>query len=88
MPIIGATALSRGFALPSTAHLLFDLLVVFVVAKAAGELFERLGLPPVVGEILAGILVGPSGLNVVHESRCTCSTLACTPRSCSRLKRR
>ncbi len=55
--------------MPTTAHMLFDLLVVFVVAKAAGELFERLRQPAVVGEILAGMLVGPSGLNLVHESQ-------------------
>ncbi len=55
--------------MPTTAHILFDLLVVFVVAKAAGELFERLRQPAVVGEILAGMLVGPSGLNLVHESQ-------------------
>lgn len=53
----------------ATAHVLFDLLVVFVAAKAGGELFERLRLPAVVGEILAGMLVGPSGLNLVHESQ-------------------
>jgi Kef-type K+ transport system membrane component KefB len=55
--------------LPTTAHILFDLLVVFVAAKAGGELFERLRQPAVVGEILAGMLVGPSGLNLVHESQ-------------------
>jgi Kef-type K+ transport system membrane component KefB len=54
---------------PTTAHILFDLLVVFVVAKAAGELFERLRQPAVVGEILAGMLIGPSGLGLVHESQ-------------------
>ena len=53
----------------TTAHILFDLLIVFVAAKAGGEIFERLRQPAVVGEILAGMLVGPSGLNLVHESQ-------------------
>ena len=55
--------------MPTTAHILFDLLIVFVAAKAAGEVFERLRQPAVVGEILAGMLIGPSGLNLVHESQ-------------------
>jgi Na+:H+ antiporter len=44
------------------AGILLSLLVVFVAAKAGGEVFERLGQPAVVGEILAGVLVGPSML--------------------------
>ena len=53
----------------STAtHLLFDLLVVFAAARTAGELFEHAHLPAVVGEILAGVLVGPSLLGLAHES--------------------
>ena len=51
-----------------TGHMLFDLLVVFAAARLAGELFERIHLPAVVGEILAGVLVGPSGFGLVHES--------------------
>jgi len=51
-----------------TAHLLFDLLVVFAAARVAGELFEHLHLPAVVGEILAGVLVGPSVLGLAHSS--------------------
>src|SRR5664279_1839860 len=38
------------------------LLVVFVSAKVMAELAERVGQPGIVGEILAGILVGPSVL--------------------------
>jgi Kef-type K+ transport system membrane component KefB len=36
-----------------------SLLVVFASAKLLAELFERLGQPGIVGEILAGILIGP-----------------------------
>jgi Kef-type K+ transport system membrane component KefB len=60
-----------------TTHLLFDLLVVFAAARLAGELFEHLHLPAVVGEILAGVLIGPSVLGFAHSSAAlvTVSTL-------------
>ena len=35
------------------------MLVVFASAKLLSEIFERLGQPGIVGEILAGILIGP-----------------------------
>lgn len=54
--------------MPDTSSLLFDLLVVFAAARLAGEVFERLGMPAVVGEILAGVLLGQSVLRVVSES--------------------
>lgn len=38
------------------------MLLVFGVAKLMGELFERLKQPGIVGEILAGILIGPGVL--------------------------
>jgi len=34
--------------------------LVFGVAKLLGELFERMALPAIVGEILAGVVLGPS----------------------------
>jgi len=39
-----------------------SMLVVFVSAKVMAELFERINQPGIVGEILAGVLVGPSVL--------------------------
>jgi Kef-type K+ transport system membrane component KefB/predicted amino acid-binding ACT domain protein len=44
---------------------LTDILVVLVAAKLAAEIAERIGIPAVVGEIVAGVLVGPSVLNLV-----------------------
>ncbi len=50
------------------ASVLTDILVVLVAAKVAAELSERIGVPAVVGEIVAGILVGPSVLHLVGDN--------------------
>lgn len=52
------------FLLSSDAPALIPLsmLVVFVSAKLLAEVFERFGQPGIVGEILAGILIGPQVL--------------------------
>ncbi|HSM85438.1 MAG TPA: cation:proton antiporter [Candidatus Limnocylindrales bacterium] len=47
---------------------LFQLFFIFVWAKLFGEVFERLSLPAVLGEILAGVLVGPYGTALVVPS--------------------
>src|SRR5215471_13087437 len=36
-----------------------SMLVVFASAKLLAEIFERIGQPGIVGEILAGVLIGP-----------------------------
>jgi Kef-type K+ transport system membrane component KefB len=41
-------------------HLLLALAVILIAARAVGAVFGKLGQPPVVGEVLAGILLGPS----------------------------
>ena len=53
------------------AELLFGLFVIFAVAKLAAEAFERLRQPAVVGEILAGVLIGPSVLGWVAPNEAT-----------------
>ena len=45
---------------------LLQLFVIFVWAKVAGEIFERLRLPAVLGEILAGIALGPYAARLVN----------------------
>lgn len=40
-----------------------SLLIVFVAAKLMAEFFERLKLPGIVGEILAGVVIGPQVLH-------------------------
>ena len=49
-------------------HLLLQLLAIFVSAKVAGELFERVRLPSVLGEILAGVAFGPFALGWINPS--------------------
>ncbi|HWL64698.1 MAG TPA: cation:proton antiporter, partial [Actinomycetota bacterium] len=49
-------------------HVLVDILVVLVVAKCAAEISLRIGAPTVAGELVAGILIGPSLLGWVEES--------------------
>jgi Kef-type K+ transport system membrane component KefB len=49
-------------------QLLVELFAIFVSAKAVGELFERFGLPSVLGEILAGALLGPYALRWIPIS--------------------
>lgn len=50
------------------ARVLLDLAIILVVAKLAAELAERVGIPAVVGEIVAGILIGPSVISLVTNS--------------------
>ncbi len=45
--------------------LLFDLFIVFLAAKIAAELFERIHQPPVIGELLAGVIIGPYALGLI-----------------------
>ena len=50
-------------------HLPLELLLVFGAAKMLGELMERFGQPGIVGEILAGIVLGPSVLGWVQPDQ-------------------
>jgi len=45
--------------MPPGAQIPLSMLVVFASAKLLCEIFERLGQPGIVGEILAGVLIGP-----------------------------
>lgn len=47
------------------ARLLLDLLIVVVAAKLVAELAERVGIPAVLGEIAAGVVIGPSVLGLI-----------------------
>jgi Kef-type K+ transport system membrane component KefB len=48
--------------------LLVGLVLVWLAAKVAGEAMERVGQTAVLGELLAGVIIGPGVLGFVHES--------------------
>ncbi|HEX5886392.1 MAG TPA: cation:proton antiporter [Pyrinomonadaceae bacterium] len=52
-----------GAAMGEETKVLLTLFIMFAAAKFTAELFERLRQPAVAGEIMAGILIGPSLLN-------------------------
>ena len=62
MPHAFAPALLMFFGSTGPAKIPLSMLVVFVAAKIMAELAERVGQPGIVGEILAGVLIGPSVL--------------------------
>jgi Kef-type K+ transport system membrane component KefB len=51
-----------------TVGLLVQMLLLFGAAKLLAEIAERLGQPAVAGELLAGVVVGPSLLNWVSPN--------------------
>ena len=52
----------------NSAQLLLELFLMFAGGKVLAEIFEQLRQPPVVGEIMAGVLLGPSLLNLIHPT--------------------
>ena len=61
MPIILAANVEN-------AAIILDLFIMLAAAKLMAEVFERLKQPAVVGEILAGVIIGPSLLGWVEPS--------------------
>ncbi len=57
MPILAASTGTYDLAL-----VLGNLLVIILIARLAAELAERVRVPAVLGEIVAGIIIGPSVL--------------------------
>jgi Kef-type K+ transport system membrane component KefB len=53
-------------AAAEASAVLLDLFVVLLAAKVGDEVFKRIGQPALVGEILAGVIVGPSILGIVE----------------------
>ena len=56
----------------NTAHIdlpfFTNLLLLLVAARLFGEIFERFKQPAMIGEIIAGIVLGPSLLNLIHRT--------------------
>ncbi|MDD4552881.1 MAG: cation:proton antiporter [Bacteroidales bacterium] len=45
-----------------------NLLILLLCAKVFGEISERLGQPSMIGELIAGIVLGPSLLNIIPDT--------------------
>ncbi len=45
-----------------------NLLILLVLARVLGEVFERFKQPAMIGEILAGVILGPTLLNYIHRT--------------------
>jgi len=48
--------------------ILLDLAIVIVLAKSLEEIIVRLGQPPILGDLLAGIIIGPTVLGLVKAT--------------------
>lgn len=59
--------------MPPIAHgdgdIALSILVIFAAAKLLSELFERFGQPGIVGEILAGVILGPHVLSWIAPNQ-------------------
>ncbi len=49
-------------------QILLDLAIVIVLAKSLEELIVRLGQPPILGDLLAGIIIGPTVLGLIKAT--------------------
>lgn len=54
--------------IPAPEHTVHILLILMVVIWSAGRLAHYIRIPPVLGEIIAGILIGPMVLGFIPES--------------------
>src|SRR5579883_395012 len=64
-PLLAASAVAnKGLIKPLGKEqlllVLVELALLLLVARALGEVMRRIQLPPVIGELLAGVLLGPS----------------------------
>jgi Kef-type K+ transport system membrane component KefB/nucleotide-binding universal stress UspA family protein len=50
---------------PSEVIFLFQIITLLVCGRLMGELMQRIGQPPVMGQLIAGILLGPSVLGAL-----------------------
>ncbi len=65
MPLLAAQKAAGDVLIKPLGHhelllVLVELSLLLLVARGLGELMRRINLPPVVGELLAGVILGPS----------------------------
>lgn len=54
--------------MPNAAPIFATLIAVILVARFFGFIFRKMGQPPVMGEVLGGIILGPSALGYLFPS--------------------
>lgn len=59
-----------------TDETLLLIFVAFFAAKVGGEIMERMNLPSVIGELLAGVVLGPTILSIITEEHTFFDVLA------------
>ena len=59
---VAAEDASRG---PSGVTFLLQIIVLLACGRLMGEVMQRIGQPPVMGQLIAGILLGPSALGAL-----------------------
>ena len=70
-PVDSGLACFGLFLAGQETDLLLTLFLIFVSAKLLAEIFQRFNQPGLVGEILAGVFIGPGLLAWVHPSEVT-----------------
>ena len=65
-PLLASAAESAGGV--DVRRVLLEILIILIAAKAAAELAERIKVPAVLGEIVAGVLIGPSALGLIEAT--------------------
>ncbi|HJX04935.1 MAG TPA: cation:proton antiporter, partial [Thermoplasmata archaeon] len=59
-----------------TDEILLLVFVAFLAAKIGGEIMERLRLPAVTGELMAGVVLGPTVFNLITSDQTFFDVLA------------
>jgi Kef-type K+ transport system membrane component KefB len=67
-PAVASAAAAASIQANVLLHVLLALVVVIVAARACGALCKLIQQPPVVGEVIAGILLGPSLLGQISPA--------------------
>ncbi len=49
-------------------HFLFDLAIILIFTKIFGVFSKRIRMPQVVGALIAGVVLGPAMLGIIHET--------------------
>jgi len=68
LPLVAAAAANGTGNTHGVAALLTALIAIFVATKLLGEIAQRLGQPAVLGELIAGIILGGSVLGIVDPA--------------------